>query len=73
MAAGVQGKASGEAMTRHLLYWWARVRNDFLRLCWFGPTEHQFVEEVMAGLRRDKLIAQLLDEAEAVKTKEDGE
>ena len=47
---------------RHLRYWWARIRNDFLRLCWFGPTEHQFVDEVMLGLRRDKVISDLLDE-----------
>lgn len=49
-------------MKRHLRYWWARIRNDFLRLCWFGPNEHQFVEEVMSGLRRDKKLAELLDE-----------
>lgn len=49
-------------MKRHLAYWWARIRNDFLRLAWLGPTEEQFVEEVMTGLRRDKKLAELMDE-----------
>ena len=49
-------------MKRHVRYWWAKLRNDFLRLFWFGPNEAQFVEEVMSGLRRDKHMAALLDE-----------
>ncbi len=52
-------------MKRHLQYWWAKIRNDFLRLCWFGPNEAQFVEEVISGLRRDAGLAALLDEKQA--------
>lgn len=28
-------------MKRHLVYWWARIRNDFLRLVLVGPSEQQ--------------------------------
>jgi len=52
-------------MKRHLKYWLARIRNDFLRLFWTGPNEEQFVEEVMASLRRDPELAVLLDEHES--------
>lgn len=52
-------------MKRHLKYLWAKIRNDFLRLLWTGPNEAQFVEEVMAGLRRDPELAALLDEHES--------
>ena len=48
-------------MKRHIRYWWARLRNDFLRLILIGPSEAQFVEELMAGLRRDEHLANLLD------------
>jgi len=54
------------SMKWHIVYWWARLRNDFLRLCWFGPTEAQYVQEVMAGLRKtDKGLSALLDEYES--------
>lgn len=53
-------------MKWHIVYWWARLRNDFLRLCWFGPNEAQYVQEVMAGLRKtDKGLSALLDEYES--------
>lgn len=52
-------------MKRHLRYWYARIRNDFLRLVLIGPSEHQFVEEQITKLRRDPLIARLLDEHQA--------
>lgn len=52
-------------MRRHLKYWIARIRNDFLRLFWSGPNEEQFVEEVMSGLRRDAGLAALMDEKQA--------
>lgn len=52
-------------MKRHLHYWWARIRNDFLRLVFIGPSEQQFVEEHMTKLRRDPVIARLLDEHQA--------
>lgn len=49
-------------MIRHLRYWWARIRNDFLRLCLLGPNESQFVEEIMLDLRRDLALSKLIDE-----------
>jgi hypothetical protein len=49
----------------HFIYWWARLRNDFLRLVWFGPDECQYVQEMMAGLKKsDRKIAALLEEYE---------
>lgn len=50
-------------MKYHCLYWWAKLRNDFLRLCWFGPSESQFVEELMRSLERDSHLRKLLDDA----------
>lgn len=58
----IRGQVRG-AMKYHLLYWWAKLRNDFLRLCWFGPNESQFVEELMRGLERDSHLRKLLDDA----------
>lgn len=40
-------------MKYHIKYWYARLRNDFLRLIFIRPSEQQYVEEVMGSLRRD--------------------
>ena len=48
-------------MKYHIRYWWAKLRNDFLRLFWFGPSEEQFVEEVMSDLERSDGLRALLD------------
>jgi mRNA-degrading endonuclease YafQ of YafQ-DinJ toxin-antitoxin module len=45
---------------RYVKYWWARLRNDFLRLTPFGPSEAQLIEEVLAKLKRDKKLAEIL-------------
>ena len=52
-------------MWRHIRYWLARLRNDFLRLCWFGPSEEQYVEEIMSSLKRDAHLEMLLNEHES--------
>lgn len=52
-------------MKYHIRYWWAKLRNDFLRLFWLGPNEAQFVEELMADLRRGSDLRALLDEYES--------
>jgi hypothetical protein len=52
-------------MKWHLRYWLAKIRNDFLRLFWLGPTGDQCATEIMAGLKRDPGLREAIERAAA--------